>query len=62
MFFAKDFLKDHKDIQLEDYQLPKQKLKLLGIEASKARERFKEASDIAKESDGEKKSTKQKKI
>ena len=55
VFFAKDFVKEHTNITLENYELPQKKLKELGIEVSKAREKFKEASSFAsKETDQDK--------
>ena len=40
LFFSKDFLEEHKEIKVEDFELSTQVLKSLGIEVSKARERF----------------------
>ena len=48
LFYPKDFIKEHKSIELNDFLLPDQKLKTLGIEVSKARERFKQAAEYTK--------------
>ena len=44
MFFAQNFVKEHREITLADFALTDKKLKMLAVEVSKARERFEEAA------------------
>ena len=53
MYFSpKEFVKDNDDITVDKYKLNAQQLEDFGIEASRARERLKEAADYAKNHQG----------
>ena len=44
-FYSKHFINEHPDIELEQFVMPEKTLKKLGVEVSRARERFKEAAE-----------------
>ena len=61
-FFSQYFLKEHKNIVVDDFALTHKRLSTLAIEVSKARERFEEAAKFAQEDSGKDKATKQKRV